>query len=140
MSVLPLVKDSASGAEATPHCVVADDEPHLRRVLVRLMQAEGFTCDEAANGREALEILATKPATLVLSDLHMPELDGIGLLAAVRERHPDSAVVLITAVADVTTVVKCLSLGEMDYLTKPFHLDEVRDLVGNSVVNSVVFV
>jgi putative two-component system response regulator len=126
MSVLPLVKDSAATTESTPHCVVADDEPHLRRVLVRLMQAEGFTCDEAANGREALEILAQRPATLVLSDLHMPELDGIGLLAAVREKYPDSAVVLITAVADVTTAVKCLGLGAMDYLTKPFHLDEVR--------------
>lgn len=109
-----------------PHCIVADDEAHLRRVLVRLMQGEGFTCHEAANGRIALEILGSVPTTLLLSDLHMPELDGMGLLREVRERQPDTAVIMITAVADVATAVSALSVGAMDYLTKPFHLDEVR--------------
>ena len=108
------------------HCVVADDEAHLRRVLVRLMQGEGFTCHEAPNGRAALELLERVPATLVISDLHMPELDGMGLLREVRERLPDTAVIMITAVADVATAVSALAVGAMDYLTKPFHLDEVR--------------
>ena len=108
------------------HCVVADDEAHLRRVLVRLMQGEGFTCHEAPNGRVALELLERVPATLVISDLHMPELDGMGLLREIRERLPDTAVIMITAVADVATAVSALAVGAMDYLTKPFHLDEVR--------------
>lgn len=107
-------------------CLVVDDEPHLRRVLVRLMQSDGFSCEEAGNGAEALHALARRPAQLVLTDLHMPELDGIGLLRAVRERYPDTAVMLITAVADVSTAVNCLAVGAMDYLTKPFHLEEVR--------------
>lgn len=109
-----------------PHCVVADDEAHLRRVLVRLMESEGFTCHEAANGRIALDALERVPVTLLLSDLHMPELDGLGLLREVRERQPDTAVIMITAVADVATAVSALAVGAMDYLTKPFHLDEVR--------------
>jgi putative two-component system response regulator len=109
-----------------PHCVVADDEAHLRRVLVRLMESEGFLCHEAANGRIALEILDRVPAIVLLSDLHMPELDGLGLLAEVRTRFPDTAVIMITAVADVATAVSALAVGAMDYLTKPFHLDEVR--------------
>ena len=79
-----------------PHCVVADDEAHLRRVLVRLMESEGFSCHEAANGRIALEVLDRVPATVLLSDLHMPELDGLGLLAEVRARFPDTAVIMIT--------------------------------------------
>ncbi len=108
------------------HCVVADDEAHLRRVLVRLMEGEGFICHEAPNGRAALELLERVQATLLLSDLHMPELDGMGLLREVRERRPDTAVIMITAVADVATAVSALSVGAMDYLTKPFHLDEVR--------------
>ena len=112
-----------------PHCVVADDEAHLRRVLVRLMESEGFSCHEAANGRIALEILDRVPATVLLSDLHMPELDGLGLLAEVRTRFPDTAVIMITAVADVATAVSALAVGAMDYLTKPFHLDEVRTRV-----------
>jgi len=113
-------------AESAPHCIVVDDEAHLRRVLVRLMQVDGFICHEAANGRAALELLERVPATLLLSDLHMPELDGMALLREVRERHADTAVIMITAVADVATAVSALSVGAMDYLTKPFHLEEVR--------------
>lgn len=113
-------------AASAPHCVVVDDEMPMRRVLVRLMQADGFVCHEASNGRAALELLETVPAILVLSDLHMPELDGMELLREVRERHTDTAVVLITAIADVSTAVSALSVGAMDYLTKPFHVDEVR--------------
>ncbi|MBK8248568.1 MAG: response regulator [Gemmatimonadetes bacterium] len=107
-------------------CLVVDDEPNLRRVLMRVMQADGFACDEASSGVEALASLARRPVTLLLSDLHMPEMDGIGLLREVRGRYPDVAVVMITAVADVATAVSCLGAGAMDYLTKPFHIEEVR--------------
>ena len=112
-------QDNSTGTAL--HCVVADDEAHLRRVLVRLMQGEGFSCHEAPNGRVALDLLESVRPTLLLSDLHMPELDGMGLLREARERHPDTAIIMITAVADVATAVSA-----MDYLTKPFHLDEVR--------------
>jgi putative two-component system response regulator len=105
---------------------VADDEAHLRRVLVRLMEGDGFTCHEAANGRIAVDLLDHVNPTLVLTDLHMPELDGMGLLREVRTRKPDAAVIMITAVADVATAVSALSVGAMDYLMKPFHLEEVR--------------
>jgi len=111
---------------ARPQCVVADDEAYLRRVLVRLMESDGFTCHEAANGRIAVDLLDRVNPTLVLTDLHMPELDGMGLLREVRARKPDAAVIMITAVADVATAVSALSVGAMDYLMKPFHLEEIR--------------
>lgn len=107
-------------------CLVVDDEPRLRQVLTRLMQADGFACQEAANGVEALAKLQGGPVPLVLTDLRMPQMDGIELLRQIRARYPDVAVVLITAVADVEMAVSCLAIGAMDYLTKPFHLDEVR--------------
>lgn len=107
-------------------CLIVDDEPHLRRVLMRLMQSDGFECEEAGSGLEALEVLERRPATMVLTDLNMPDLDGIGLLREIRTRYPDTAVVMITAVAEVGTAVSCLSAGAMDYLTKPFHIEEVR--------------
>jgi len=113
-------------AASAPHCVIVDDETSLRRVLVRLMRADGFICHEAADGRAALDLLDRVPATLLLSDLHMPEFDGLMLLREVRERYADIAVIVITAVADVATAVSALSVGAMDYLTKPFHVDEVR--------------
>jgi putative two-component system response regulator len=107
-------------------CLIVDDEPHLRRVLVRVAEGEGLSCREAENGREALARMAELPAQLVLTDVHMPEMDGIELLHHLRAEYPDSAVMLVTAIADVRVAVECLSEGAMDYITKPFHLDEVR--------------
>jgi response regulator RpfG family c-di-GMP phosphodiesterase len=112
---------------------VADDEPRLRQVLCRLMQSDGFQCVEAANGAEALAALRADPVPLILSDLRMPQMDGLELLRHVRDRYPDTAVVMITAVADVEMAVKALSLGATDYLTKPFHLDEVRARVAQAL-------
>lgn len=107
-------------------CLVVDDEPRLRQVLVQLMRNDGFRCVEASNGAEALELLERQHVTLIMSDMRMPRMDGIELLRQVRLRWPDTAVVMITAVSDVEVAVSCLSMGAMDYLTKPFHFEEVR--------------
>ena len=114
-------------------CLVVDDEPRLRQVLLHLMRNDGFRCFEACNGVEALEILERQPMQLVLSDMRMPRMDGIELLKKVRQRWPDIAVVMITAVSEVETAVSCLSMGAMDYLTKPFHLEEVRARVSQAL-------
>ncbi|HYD51948.1 MAG TPA: HD domain-containing phosphohydrolase [Gemmatimonadaceae bacterium] len=113
-------------ATTVPSCLIVDDEPRLRQVLMHLMRGSGFECREAGNGEEALERLAERPAALIMSDLRMPRMDGIELLRRVRVAYPDTAVVMITAVSDVEVAVSCLAQGAMDYLTKPFHLDEVR--------------
>ncbi len=114
-------------------CLVVDDEPRLRQVLVRLMEADGFACEQAGNGVEALEVLSRGPVTMLLTDLRMPRMDGIELLREVRARYPDTAVILITAVSDVEVAVSCLAIGAMDYLTKPFHLEEVRARVAQAL-------
>ncbi len=107
-------------------CVVVDDEPRLRRVLVRLLEGDGFTCREAGSGTEALELLQRQPAPLVISDLRMPQMDGVTLLREILTRWPDTAVIVVTAVAEVESAVACLQMGALDYVAKPFHLDEVR--------------
>lgn len=122
------VRLHVDAAEEPPRvdCLVVDDEPRLRQVLLHLMRADGFRCFEASNGAEAIEILEKQPITLVMSDMRMPRVDGIELLRNIKERWPDTAVVMITAVADVEVAVHCLANGAIDYLTKPFHLEEVR--------------
>jgi len=123
----------AESAAAPQYCLVVDDEPRLRQVLVHLMRTDGFTCLEAGNGEDALELLAQHRVTLVMSDLRMPRMDGLELLRQTRARWPDVAVVMITAVADVDVAVSCLAIGAMDYLTKPFHLEEVRARVAQAL-------
>jgi len=125
--------NTASIATEAPRCLVVDDEPRLRQVLVHLMQNDGFSCREAGNGAEALAVLQRESIPLVLSDLRMPQIDGIELLRQTRARYPDTAVVMITAVADVEVAVSCLAMGAMDYLTKPFHLEEVRARVSQAL-------
>jgi putative two-component system response regulator len=120
-------------ARTTQHCLIVDDEPRLRQVLVHLMRNDGFTCLEAGNGEEALAQLEHTPVSLVMSDLRMPKMDGLELLRRIRGRWPDTAVVMITAVADVEVAVSCLAIGAMDYLTKPFHLEEVRARVAQAL-------
>src|SRR3989442_10014978 len=83
------------------HCLVVDDEPRLRRVLVRLLEGEGFVCHEAGSGTEALEMMRHEPVPLVISDLRMPQMDGVTLLREVISRWPDTAVIMGTAVAGV---------------------------------------
>src|SRR3989449_43082 len=107
-------------------CLVVDDEPRLRRVLVRLLEGEGFSCSEAGSGTEALELLQLEPVPLVISDLRMPQMDGVTLLREIIARWPTTAVIVVTAVAEVESAVACLQLGALDYVAKPFHLDEVR--------------
>jgi response regulator RpfG family c-di-GMP phosphodiesterase len=118
---------------SAPYCLIVDDEPRLRQVLVHLMRNDGFNCLEAGNGEEALVQLEAHPVRLVMSDLRMPKMDGLELLRQVRGRWPDTAVVMITAVADVEVAVSCLAIGAMDYLTKPFHLEEVRARVAQAL-------
>jgi len=107
-------------------CLVVDDEPHLRSILVRLLTAEGLACRSAGSGREGLIELEKEPAELVVSDIRMPEMDGIQLLSHVRSRWPDTGVVMITAVSDVSSAIWCLTQGALDYVAKPFQVDDVK--------------
>src|SRR2546427_9587601 len=106
--------------------LVADHEPRLRRVLVRLLEGEGFSCAEAGSGVEALQELEKGPVPLVISDLRMPEMDGVTLLHEIITRWPDTAVIVVTAVAGVESAVGRLQMGALDYVAKPVHLDEMR--------------
>src|SRR2546428_6617623 len=107
-------------------CLVVDDEPRLRRVLVRLLEGEGFACSEAGSGTEALEMLQHDPVPLVISDLRMPQMDGATLLREIIARWPTTAVIVVTPVAEVESAGPCPQLGVSDYSAKQFHLAMVR--------------
>jgi response regulator RpfG family c-di-GMP phosphodiesterase len=109
------------------NCLIVDDEPSVRRSLVRMLQAQGFTCFEAGSGREALGVLERiGEAPLVISDMRMPELDGIGLLETLRQQYPDTSVIMLTGMGETTTAVDCLHMGAADFLLKPISVAELQ--------------
>lgn len=114
-------------AAGTANCLIVDDEPTVRRSLVRMLQSQGFTCFEAGSGREALGVLERiGEAPLVISDMRMPELDGLGLLEAVHQRYPDTSVIMLTGISETTTAVDCLHKGAADFLLKPISVSELQ--------------
>lgn len=122
------------GGSGPARCLVVDDDALVRRALVRVIEGDGLECLEAANGREGLSILeraGTVP--LVVTDVRMPELDGVGFLQELRREYPDTAVIMLSAVDDFNTAVECLQLGAMDYIAKPVVIDEVRARVAQAL-------
>ena len=105
--------------------LLADDDSSVRRVLQYKLQKRGYEVTAVSDGREALEALKTNRYDLVLSDIRMPELDGLALLKELRLVQPQAKVILITAHATVSQAVQAVKLGAFDYITKPFEDEEL---------------
>ncbi len=117
---------------APPKILVADDEPHIRELLARCLETEGYSCSLAPDAQRALQLLEEHDYTLLISDINMPGLSGMELLQEVRSRHPDVAVILVTGVDDRKTAIRALQLGAFGYVIKPFDLNELAINVANA--------
>ncbi|HID97321.1 MAG TPA: sigma-54-dependent Fis family transcriptional regulator, partial [Thermodesulfobacteriaceae bacterium] len=109
--------------------LVVDDDESLREFLEIFLANEGYLIRSAANGEGALELLAREDVSLVISDVRMPGIDGVALLKEIKTSYPDLPVILITAFASMDSAVAAMKEGAWDYLTKPFRLEEIRDVV-----------
>ena len=97
---MPHAEEAKPVVAGSANCLVVDDEPSVRRSLTRMLQAQGFTCLEASSGREGLQVLErTGEIPLIISDMRMPELDGMGFLEAVRQKFPDSSVIMLSGIS-----------------------------------------
>jgi putative two-component system response regulator len=122
-----------SGASAA-HCLVVDDDAKVRHSLARIIEAHGLATAEAGSGAEALALLERNgEVPLIISDIHMPEMDGVTFLREALQRYPDIAFVMLTGVAEVATAVECLKVGALDYIAKPVLMDEVRARVDKAL-------
>ncbi len=106
--------------------LVIDDDASLRRVLEYNLQEEGYDVAAAATGEEGLRRFAEHCPDLVITDMKMPGMDGLQVFKAIRERSPDTLVIIITAFGEVGTAVEVMKLGAYDYITKPFNRDELK--------------
>jgi two-component system response regulator PilR (NtrC family) len=109
--------------------LIVDDEQSYRQLLSLVFQGDGHEIRTATNGREALEKITDQPADLIISDVRMPDMDGIELLSEVRQTAPDVGVVLMTAFASVETARDAFKLGADDFIQKPFDVEELRLIV-----------
>ena len=106
-----------------PRLLVVDDEASARSGLAKLLTQEGYTVDTAEDGLLALEAIAETPPALVITDLKMPNLDGLGLLAKLREQHDHIPAIVTTAFGEIAVAVEAMRAGAEDYLTKPIDFD-----------------
>jgi two-component system, NtrC family, response regulator PilR len=117
-------QDQSAGAK--PRILIVDDEPSMRDMLRIVMRRDGFDVEVAANGKEAIELLKRERIDLLLSDIRMPDVSGVDVLRAAKEVNRDIVAFMMTAFASTDTAVEAMRLGAVDYLTKPFNMDELR--------------
>jgi putative two-component system response regulator len=132
--------DSSSGHTHAPESkrgisrlLIVDDEPALRRVLKRHFARLGYECLEAETGAQAIEILRVKPVDAVLSDLNMPQMDGLELLRTIKKMDPDLAVLLITGNNEIEKAISAIQSEADDYLLKPFNLPQITSRVAQAL-------
>jgi two-component system response regulator PilR (NtrC family) len=113
--------------------LVVDDEESLREILSIMLHREGYRVDAAVDGAQAMVRLKDHAYDLVISDIKMPRLNGFELLGHIKERTPDTAVIMITAFSSAEEAVEAMKQGAYDYITKPFKNEEIRLIVRNAL-------
>ena len=108
-----------------PRILIVDDDDSVRDVISVLLREEGYNCATAAGAEQALDLAAEEDTPLVISDMKMPGKDGIWLLEQLRERHPDTSIIMLTGYGDTESAVDCLRRGAVDYLLKPPKLTDL---------------
>lgn len=116
-----------------PKILVIDDDASLRRVVEYNLQEAGYRVQSAAGGEEGLQQFAEETPDLVITDMKMPGMDGMQLLKLIKERSPETLVIMITAFGTVDVAVEAMKAGAYDYITKPFNRDELRLTVAKAL-------
>jgi putative nucleotidyltransferase with HDIG domain len=116
--------------------LVVDDEEAIREIVASMLTTAGYACKHAGSGIEALAVLTSgEEFELMLSDLMMADLDGIGLLERTKEKYPDMPVVMVTAVHDISVALAAIRNGAYDYLLKPFEREQLLNTVSRALEN-----
>jgi two-component system response regulator PilR (NtrC family) len=119
--------ENPTASEASkPRILIVDDEPSMREMLRIVLRRDGYDVTVAANGAQAIDLLKRERIDLLLSDIRMPDVTGVDVLRAAKEANRDVVAFMMTAFASTDTAVEAMRLGAVDYLTKPFNMDELR--------------
>src|SRR5712691_1857953 len=113
--------------------LVVDDEEAIREVVSTMLESKGYHCTAVQNGRFAQDQVKKLTPDLVLSDMIMPEMDGIRLLEWMRQYDPEVPVIMVTAIHDISTALEAIRRGAYDYILKPFEKDQLFMGVGRAL-------
>lgn len=123
-----------SGAGKNTRILIVEDEDNTRQALAKLLSREGFVVDAVANGREALIYLRQQSVNLIVTDLKMPQMDGIAFLRELNKHFPKSNVIMITAYGGVESYLEAMNLGAFEYINKPVQIEELK-MVMKKILN-----
>ena len=118
-----------------PTILVVDDKDSMRNMLTETLVEEGYRVDSAPDGRRALELVRNKSYDLVLTDLKMPDVDGLEVLSGVKESDSDTSVIVMTAYGTIEDAVAAMKKGAYDFITKPFDTDHLCVLINRALEN-----
>lgn len=117
------------------HLLIVDDESSICEILGQYLRKKAYTVTTALSGEAALEIVDKTHIDLIVSDIKMPGMSGVDFLKIIKERFPSIPVLLTTGFPTLDTAIEALKLGAYDYLTKPFHLEEISEKVKRALLN-----
>lgn len=115
--------------------LIVDDEKSICDILNQFLKRQGYKTLVARSAEEAIEILTNSPVDMVLTDIKMPGLSGVDLVKWIKERNKHLPVILTTGFPTLDTAIEALKLGAYDYLTKPFHLEEIGEKIRRSLLS-----
>jgi DNA-binding NtrC family response regulator len=113
----------------TKRILLVDDEENTRIALSRLLTREGYIVDTVANGFEALNHLREHDVNLIVTDINMPEMNGIEFLRELNRSFPGSNVIMITAYGGVESYIEAINLGAFEYINKPVKIEELKSVL-----------
>lgn len=116
-------------AKKLERILVVDDEENARIALSKILTREGYDVAMAGNGFEALNYLRAKEVELIITDLNMPEMNGMTFLRELNRSYPSSNVIMITAYGEAESYIEAMNLGAFEYINKPVKIDELNKII-----------
>jgi two-component system response regulator (stage 0 sporulation protein F) len=116
--------------------LVVDDQPGIRRLLTEVLTTEGYHVLVAANGYDALQLAAENEPDVILMDMNMPGMNGMDTLKEIERKNYKGRIIMMTAYGEIDTVKEIMSTGTREYITKPFDINLLTDMIHKALQKS----
>lgn len=120
----------------TGNILVIDDDESILRLLSKFLKSEGHKVVTFTNGNSALEFFKNEKFDLVITDMYMPDLDGLDIIRNIKDIDQNTPIIVLTAAGSITNVVQSLKLGAFNYMAKPVNINEVREIIQKAFLTS----